>query len=142
VRKRSKGVTAFATLCLGYGFSWIFWTVWLYKTYRKGWLHFESINSYTCLYAIFIMLALAIGIGLFMLKEWGRKMALGLGTCYLLYSWYEAIKDATYLHQGKMAVSDFFIVIPISLAIIGVPIFLLWWFFTRPKVKEQFRQEE
>ncbi len=139
--KRSKGVTAFGVLFLWFAFIWTYWTVQLYLGYYQP-NHLSSLYAviYMLSAILLILLALFTSIGLFMLKKWARKLALGLGTYHWLYLTISAIKN-TYCIRIYNHQIPFYIIVIFSvfcLILIIVPIFLLWWFFTRPKVREQF----
>lgn len=140
-KKRSKGVTAFAVLFLWLAFIWAYWTVQLYSRYYIPY-HFHSLSAvvYMLLAILLILLALFTSVGLFMLKEWARKLALALGTYQWLYQTVSAIKDiySTRIYSHHIPLYIIVIFSVFCLLLIIVPTFLLWWFFTRPKVKEQF----
>jgi len=116
-KKRSVGVIVFVILFLGLTLLW---------TYNIFTIRYPLLYTYL---AVFItLLTFVTSIGLFMLKEWGRKLALGLGI-------YVALKASSCALVGVTS----WVVTLTSLVFIYALIFLLWWYFTRSKVKEQFK---
>ncbi len=97
----------------------------VYVLFHKG-------ISYIYSDALWGIFALLCSIGLFMLKEWGRKLSLAFGTYFFLAGMYASIRLTCYLNQPKQT-CILWIILPLA------ALFLLWWFFTRPKVKEQFK---
>jgi hypothetical protein len=134
-KKGSKGVIAFAVLFLGCALLWTYTTMHTYVVYNT-----HRLTLLILLPIAFISLAFLTSVGLFTLKKWGRKLALALGSYFWLYVMYRAIKDSYHMsiYNHEISISFTIVVIIIWLTFTVVPTFLLWWFFTRSKVKGQF----
>lgn len=141
-KKRSKGVTAFGLLFLWLAFQWVCWTkLYCVVSYQQYCLYPLDVIIYILLSILLILVAFLTSIGLFMLEEWARKLALGLGTYHWLYLTISVINKTywTRIYNHNIPLYSIVIVSIFCIMLIIAPIFLLWWFFTRPKVKEQFK---
>lgn len=128
-KKRSKGITIF-------GWIYILFSVCGLMTLIAGILEGQGI-LYIFAMLVEIILFLAIGIGLLKLKEWARKFVVYSNIIVILLFisrtiWLYVVSPESPLFPiGIMAI---FTAVPILLLII--------YFFTRPKVREQFKKKE
>ncbi|MDP2934853.1 MAG: hypothetical protein Q8N59_03765, partial [bacterium] len=87
---------------------------------------------------LYIILLFISSMGLFMQKEWSRKLTLFFGTFWIIRGAFYTLKSVSKLNETGSSSSSLVASIA-SLMVFGVSMFLLWWYFTRPKVKEQFK---
>jgi len=125
-KKRSIGVTLFPILYIV--FSFIFGM-------------FSISNVDMPVYLLFALLCLAFiiaNIGVLLTREWGRKLYLifvWVYTAIVCYFWYgfTRVMALPYSKYPLIQAQDLWILLPIVLCVLSVI------YFTRPKVKEQFR---
>lgn len=118
-KKASTGIVIFAALGIGFWLNQTLVTV----CYYKG----PILKFYALLFVSTLPLIAAIGI--LMLKEWGRILSILLGLSIMALGIYGNIQRIKLL-EGLLVVT-----------ILGIFGATICWFFTRPKVKEQFKQK-
>lgn len=132
----SKGILVFGVIFLVFSLILIYGVMHM-SMYNNA---HKALSIYLFNRICFTFLSFAITIGLFRLKEWARKLALALGSYCLLFAIYGAIKNShTIKIKNIMPLSSNITITVVFIIVIISLIFLLWWFFTRPKVKEQFK---
>jgi len=134
-KKRSKGVTVFGILLICSPLIISLVAVILLLTFTSIPLKFflkATIKTWMSNYSILIFLAkIFLGVGVLKLKEWARKLVIvfaGVGLFGLLINCYI---------KSDIIFTDNLTLVIMLLSFIEVSLFL--YFFTRPKVKEQFK---
>jgi hypothetical protein len=127
-KKRSFGVSVFATIFL------MFAILQTYNLFGKG----QTLKAVLIQLGV-ILIALLTSFGLYNLKKWGRWLALYFGTASYLIPLLALllIKLPPAIEEGLSFV-DWIILLLLTIWAIA-PVVVLSWFFTRPKVKEQFK---
>ena len=88
-----------------------------------------GIVTHSVWYLFLGLLTMVSGVGLFLLKEWARKLWLGVLVLFAVASLYWFLGD---VYQGRMLDLDNLIGYPIlAVLIIG-----MWLYFTRPKSRK------
>lgn len=135
-KKRSVGVTIFAILEFWYLIGFL-----LLPQSTSKILDIPIINIVSCiLRAIFAICAPICGIGLWFLKEWGRKLVMIKYTILVFYSILYLVIGVFYVDSHSdisfiNILTHGWHIMLFGLLIIAIPIY----FFTRPRVKEQFK---
>ena len=131
-KKRSIGVTILAVLLICYPIQIMLMNVLIVLfsshtfTFRTGIAFIISLTmNHIKTGFVFDLGAMIIGIGLMLLKEWSRK-------CIIVFSVLNIILPLLYGASGTYPLWGYIVGY-------GLPI-LYVWFFTRPKVREQFKQ--
>jgi antitoxin component YwqK of YwqJK toxin-antitoxin module len=138
-KKKSPGVIIFGSL-------FILVSLFAFKIFRHNlyWFIYGFSSSVVGLMVdCFVVLPIAlsclvIGIGLLKLKEWARKFVLSFCSVVVLFQVHSALSkilhSSTYLAVYEVLFA-FYVMIPFGIALFLVcPVY----FFTRPKVREQF----
>lgn len=128
-KKRPKGVTIFGILFLIGALFSAFYTLKYFSIFTKWWLIYTSI--------LYILLVFAAGVGLLMLKGWARKLSLGFAIFFIIRQTYNGVRDLSYVYNQEPSV--FVISSGILILILCLSVnCLLFWYLSRPKIKEQF----
>ena len=120
-KKRSVGVTIFGYLIIISGILAIAWNWKNFPVFADA-----RLKNFLIICNTLLVSSLIYGLGILMLKDWARKLALIVNIVVL-------VAYPSLLYIWKISGPTFAIVVSI-----GFPIAILY-FFTRPKVKEQFK---
>lgn len=126
-RKRSIGVTIFAILFL----CGPLWILFQFVNDVRHWGLIKSLPVYLLPF-VFSIVFITLATGLFKLKKWSRSACLRGSIVFLAWSWLCAFTPWNPLNLIGLAELSYFI----SPLYISIPVI---FFFTRPKVKEQFK---
>ena len=132
-KKRSTGVILFATLFLIGAASNI-----IFPLYKTHWIVYPKMF----VVLIFPSVMLLISIGLFMLKRWGRVLAILFSLSKIVEHMWNIGVFIYWLISGKVQMPSQTFDYYLPRVIAGVAVIILWlipiYFLTRPNVREQF----